>query len=167
MAVATRRTSPNLLKITNGVNGARAAVGAGANFHLDAYETPVSAATAVDLGTSITLTNQIKAIYNTHVVDLLAHGSADSADVVATATAVDQTTVIALAHDLAAAYELHRVKVTGSPAVHYNADSTNSLTSTTVTTLAHVEAVMTDMKAKLNLHMASAPLGSSMRLTPA
>lgn len=164
MALVIRKTSPTHSKLGTLINGIRGAVGSATKFHLDAYETTVTAADAgaTELAKGITLANQIRAIYNFHVSDTVAHAGTDADEATAVAKASDQTTLIALVLDLAAQYELHRVETAGP--VHLNADSTNTLTSTTVTTLAQACAVATDLKAKLNAHMANALAGQSARV---
>jgi hypothetical protein len=162
MAIVKRKFSPQMQTLAAQVNTARNAA-VGANIHRDASERIVTAATANSPSTAVTLANDIRRIYAFHAADDVAHKAADGTNVTALAACHDDTTCIALVLALALAYEAHRV----STSVHDNADSTHSLTSTTVTTIGQAETVATDMKAKLNLHLAAALAGKSVRLVKA
>jgi len=162
MAIVKRKFSPQMRTLAAQVNAARNAA-VGSNIHRDASERIVTAATANSPSTAITLANDCLRIFNFHCADDVGHKAADGDNPVALEACTDQTTCIALVLALATAYEAHRVDTD----VHDNADSTHSLASTTVVTIGNAETVATDLKAKLNLHMAAALAGSSVRMVTA
>lgn len=111
----------------------------------------VTAADASDLATSITLLNQIKAVYNRHVADVCAHKAADTA--VSTADATDLTTAEALANAIKSAHNAHCANTSAC----YGADSTNTVSTTNATNLATTEALATALKAGINAHILTGP----------
>jgi len=109
----------------------------------------------------IDLANELKAVYNFHVADTLAHKVAGSP--VTTAKAHDLDTVKTLAAAIRTAYEAHRQSTT----YHYVADSTNTISASSTSTLADVVTLVNELKADLNAHMGSGPTMKSIRLVGA
>jgi len=166
MATVLRNTDPMAPVIATAVNDIKAQIGHGSSFHLDASEVTVTAANATDGPTAITLANNILAVFKFHASDLLAHKANDAtvdADLAALSPCTDNTTCIALVLAMCTAFTAHLDSTTAN----YADDSTNDLSSSTVTTIGQAETVATDMKAKLNAHMASAPAAKSIRLIDA
>jgi len=122
----------------------------------------VTAATAADLPTSITLANNIRAVHNLMLADGVAHVAVDTANVIATAVASDLATTEALLNALKAAYNLHRLQ----SGVHVNNDTVNSVATANATDLATSQTLANALKAAYNLHLASAPGGESIVLLP-
>lgn len=162
MALVHNRTSPQIADIATAINTTRQAAVGTSKPHADASEVTVTAADSATPATAIALANNLLSVYNFHLGDTLAHKVADSADLTGLSPCVDNTTCIALVLAMATGYETHRASTT----YHYTADSTNTLTSTTVTTIGQAETVATDLKAKLNAHMATALAGKSLRVIP-
>lgn len=165
MATVLRNVSPDVQHLADAVNSLKKQIGAGSDFHLDAYETPVALADATNLATAVALANQCKAVYNAHVGDVLAHKAADGtaeANDAANPNAGDGglAAAITLVNDIKAKYNTHRASTT----FHYSADSTNTIVTADATDLASLETLVNDVKAKLNAHMASAPSAPSLRV---
>jgi len=125
--------------------------------------TTVSAANASDLATSITLVNQIKSVYNKHVVDRAAHSTGTLSSQISTDDATNLATAQTLANAIKAAYNTHRT----ASSVHYNNDSTNAVSSADATDQTSLNTLLNEMKGDLNAHIASAPAGSFIRLVNA
>src|SRR5262249_24986790 len=150
MATVIRNTHPAAAPMCAAHNDLKAQVGAGAHFHLDAYEHPIASATAADLATSVALVNEIRAVYNFHCSDALAlpataveAGHAPA--VAAHAPSADDPGLagaIAPANDIKAKYNTHRA----STSFHFNADSTNTITSADATDLASLETLANELK---------------------
>jgi len=89
----------------------------------------VDAADAADIGTAVTLANQIREKYEAHRVltDGGVHGAVDETDVVTEPICVNLLEVAALCIDLKAQYEAHRVLEGGPPAVHGAPDNVNAV----------------------------------------
>lgn len=87
---------------------------------------------------------------------------ADASSAISTADAVTgdgYVTAVALANVCRSAYAAHRVSVcdaTTGIGCHISADSTNVLTAPVATDLASANTLVNDIKAKFNLHRASA-----------
>jgi hypothetical protein len=96
----------------------------GWNTHAAADSTNVAAAAATDLPTALALLNDLKAQYNAHRVDLVAHGAADATNVVTAATATDFATGLTLWTDLRDRLWAHMVAPTPvhAPAATYPVD---------------------------------------------
>lgn len=120
--------------------------------------------TGTDSATCIVLANELKSVYNEHVVGAVGvvHNTAVSA-VLTTATATDGPTAITLANALKTAYNIH---LTASN-VHYTNDTTNATTAAASTDTATLVTLVTELKADLNAHMAFAPVGTFINLVPA
>lgn len=167
MATVLRKTDPMAQHLADAVNSLKAQIGAGSDFHLDAYENTVTTANATDLPTSVALVNQMRAIWNGHVVDTLAHKAADSTDETAVAAANPNAGdgglagAIALANDLETKLNLHVVSTT----YHYAADTV--IATAAATDLASLETLANALKTKFGTHLASAPSGHSIRVVGA
>jgi hypothetical protein len=157
--------------LSDAINSLKTQIGAGSNYHLDKAEYSVTAPDADTAPKAYVLANQLLAVCIFHAQDLLAHKAFPAGDggdeILAFVKATDDTTCIALVLALAEWYTDH----IGLTSAHYSADSTNTLTSLTVTTIGQAETVATDMKAKLNAHFSSdtlaGPSAPSIRLTDA
>lgn len=162
MATVVRNTEPMASVVCAALNDLKAQVGAGAHFHMDASEVTVTAADAVDLGTSLTLVNQLLDVYQFHMADLLAHKVAGVA-LASYVHATDLTSAKARANDIQAKYNTHIASTT----YHYNADGTNASAAAAATTQGTLNTLLNELKACLNAHMANAPAAKSLRLVDA
>lgn len=154
--------------VANAHNDLKKQIGAGAFFHLDAYENPVASANATNLATAVTLVNEIRAVYEFHRGDTLALKAADGvaiAQAAANPNAGDGglAQAILLANDIKAKYNVH----IASAVFHYNADAANAVATANATVLADLLTLLNAIKAAFNLHMASAPTSKSIRVLPA
>lgn len=166
MATIIRKTSPELYALATHQNALLSYMGAGTKIHIDASEMTVTAAAATDLATSLTLANQIKRVYNGsssssivgywvgHRLDTMGHLAVDSTNSVTAADATSLATCITLANQLKAKYNAHRTQA----GVHHNNDAVNVVTVADAVNLqAEVNALLNDIKAQVNAHMADAP----------
>lgn len=135
--------------------------GAASSFHLDAVSSAITAANASDLATSLTLAEQIRGVYNTHLDSDAAHKIKDPKPALTAATTL--ATAITLANAIKADYNTHRASTT----YHYNADATNVITSADATDQASAITLANEIKTDLNAHIASAPTGYSIRMVSA
>lgn len=119
----------------------------------------VTAANATDLATSLALVNQIKAVYNEHAADDVAHDSAVS-DVITTDDAVDLTTAEDLANELKAAINVHYTEAN----VHFNNDAANTIAAADATDQGTLDTLINSIKTKLNTHIQNALAGHSLVL---
>jgi len=161
MATRLRNTFALLTQIVAGLKVLAERIGAGASFHLDASDKTVTAADASSLATSITLANQVKAVYEDHLASTAGHKLADPAPALVVASTL--ATGITLANAIKADYNTHRASTT----YHYNADATNVVTSADATDQTSLNTLLNEIKVDLNAHMASAPAGALLRLDPA
>lgn len=144
------------------------ATGAGTSFtdpgfHNDQSERTITAANAADLATSLVLANQIRAIYEFHRGDPLAHAVVDATNALVAPIATDLTTGQTLANDIKAKYNAHRTQAT----VHAVNDATNTITSANATDQASLNTLLNELKTDINLHMASGPVAKSLRAVSA
>lgn len=169
MATVWYQTWPQAQRIADAHNDLKKQIGAGAFFHLDAYENPVAKANASNLATAVALANEIRAVHNFMMTDTLAHKVADVTDPTAVAAANPNAGdgglagAIALANDIKAKYNVHIASTT----YHYNADATNNITSANASDLTTLQTLLNELKGDMNAHMASAPTGKSIRVLPA
>ena len=131
---------------------------AGTIFHADASPT-ITTPNAVDLATSITLANALKASYNTHVASVCSattgqgcHIVTDAANATAVVDATDLASVETLLNDLKAKYNAHRAVA----AAHATADGTNISAAAAATDQATSNTLANDLKTQLNAHYAAA-----------
>jgi hypothetical protein len=162
MATVVRKTLAEMQIFADAFNDLRKQIGAGALFHQDACEQVVAAATATDLPTSLTMCNQITAIYTFHMADTLAHKVTGVA-LASTANAVDLATAIAAANDIKAKFNTHIASTT----FHYNADATNAIATANATILSDLITLLNATKTAFNAHMASAPASKALRVVTA
>lgn len=183
MARVIRKTNKTVVQLADSINDLKAfvvaqmrlckadlstATGAGTSWavlgsHSDRSEVTVTAADGTDLASSLTLVNQLRAVYEFHRVDTLAHAAADTANVIAAPIATDLATAITLANELKADYNLHRVQAS----VHTVNDSTNVVAAADATNLATLQTLINEIKLDLNAHMASGPSAKSVRAVSA
>lgn len=159
MATVLRKIDPLVQTIADAHNDLKAQIGAGSAFHLDKSEETITAANASDLATSLTLVNQLKAVYEFHRVDTLAHKAADSTDSISSATAIDLASAITLANEIKAKYNTHIASTT----YHYNADATNAVAAADATDQGTLDTLANAIKTAINAHMASGPAAKSLR----
>jgi hypothetical protein len=162
MATVVRNTAPEVAVWAAAHNDLKAQVGAGANFHLDAYESPIASANASDLATSLTLVNEMRAVYEFHRGDSLALKALDATALTAPA-ATSLATAITLANEIKSKYNTHRASAT----IHFNADATNTVTSADATDQSTLNTLLNEMKGDINAHLASAPASKSLRVVSA
>lgn len=151
MAKLVQKSIPHTNVFSDALNALREQIGAGASFHLDAYENPIASANGTDLPTVLKLTNEMMGTYLFHISDLLAHQIAGTPP--ALVKAVDLATGITLMNAIKADYNTHRASAT----INYNADSTNTLATADATDLASLLTLANAGKTAINAHMVSAP----------
>lgn len=123
----------------------------------------VSAATATNLATSLTMVNNIKLVVNDHFSDVAPHNTSTSAQLTITADATDLTTANALANAIKTAINAHATSTT----IHYNSDTTNTITNANATDQTTLDTLVNEIKSKMNTHIASAPNGYYLNLVDA
>jgi beta-galactosidase GanA len=122
----------------------------------------LTAANATNEATSVTLVNQIKSVFNRHVVDSVAH-DAELSDAVATADATNAATAITLANAMKTAFNAHGEATD----VHFNDDTVNVVTNANATDQTTLNTLVNEIKGDLNAHVAAAPLGPYLHLVDA
>ncbi len=127
--------------------------------HNDRSELIVTAAAATTLGTSLTLVNQLLGVYAFHMADTLAHKVAGVA-LASYAPASSLATAITRANDIKSKYNTHRASTT----YHYLADSTNVIAAADASDQGTLNTLLNELKADLNLHMASGVSAKSIRV---
>lgn len=120
----------------------------------------VTAATAVDLPTSITLANQIRQVLNQMMADSVAHLVADTTNPVSAAVAVDLPSVETLLNACKTSFNAHLTQAN----VHINNDTNNNVATANATDLPSSEALANALKTAINAHLGSAPAGESVTL---
>lgn len=151
----------------------------GANFHADILSSTtgdfmfpatasilVTAATAVDLPTCITLANQIVGVMQVMMKDGIStdpyfagsHKIPDAANSTAIATAVDLPSVIVAANALKAQINAHLTQA----GVHFTNDATNTIVAAAATILSDSITLLNAIKTSINAHIVGAPAGSTM-----
>jgi hypothetical protein len=130
--------------------------------HNDRSESTIVSADASDLGTSLTLVNEILGIYHFHMADTLAHKTAGVA-LASYTRATTLATAITRANDIKSKYNTHRASTT----YHYTADSTNVTSSADATDQSSLNTLLNELKADINAHVVSGPVGKSIRLVDA
>lgn len=123
----------------------------------------VASANATTLGTSLTLCNELIALFRQHYADETAHKLASTAVLPLIGAAIDLASAITAANALKAAQNTH----IASTALHYNADATNTISSANATIQSDLNTLLNELKTDLVAHVASAPQGSSIKLLPA
>lgn len=131
--------------------------------HMDRSERTVTVANASDLDTSVALVNQIRAVYEFHRVDLLAHLVADTTNDLEEPVATDLTTAVDLANEIKAAYNAHRSQA----GVHPAADTGHAIAASDATDQSSLNTLLNELKADLNLHMAAGLASASWRVEAA
>lgn len=169
MALKTRMMPDEVVYALVAANNQRLTDNISTSFHLDRscaadggrdYKNPtitrlsITSASATDLATSLTLTNELKSDLNLHFADTIAHNTAVSA-AVTTAAATDLTTAVALANALKSAYGTHL----SASNVHFTNDSTNTIAAANATDQTTLNTLLNEFKGDLNAHMLSAPVG--------
>lgn len=131
--------------------------------HNDRSEKTVTAANASDLPTAVALVNNIRAIYEFHRQDTLAHLAKDTTNDLAEPVANDLDTAIALANEIKAAYNAHRSQAS----VHAANDSGNAIAAADADDQESLETLLNEIKTDLNAHMAGGVVAKSLRVVPA
>lgn len=156
MALVLRKTDPLVSKLAALNNGALKRTGAGSSFHMDACERAIAAANASDLATSLVLANELKALYEFHLSDDLAHKVADPAPALTVAT--DLATAQTLANAIKADYNVHRASTT----YHYTADATNTIASADATDQSSLNTLLNELKTDIGAHLLGGPTDGQM-----
>lgn len=131
-------------------------------FHNDVSEVTVTAANATDLGTSLTLCNQLTGVYKFHMADKLAH-KVVGVDLTSYAPVTTLAAAETQANDIKAKYNVHRASTT----FHYTADSTNASAASNASDQGTLNTLLNDLKTQMLAHMASGPACKSLRIVPA
>lgn len=172
MSTEVRKGTDTVITALVAAHNARQLAAVASFFHADVSQTvvgatlAVSAANASDLATSLTLANQVKGIYNTHVRDGVVPGNGAAGShktqgaTVTTADATDLPTGIALANAIKTAYTAH----IASSAMHYTVDAANPIAAANASDQATLNTLLNELKTDLNLHMASGPVGAMIKL---
>lgn len=142
---------------------------AGGDFRFPTSTTlAVSAATAVDLPTTLALAKNIQGVCHVHLPDDAAHLLSDNTYLSLDGYAIDNTSgasqlssVILL---LNAAKAIINVHYTAS-GVHVNNDATNTISTAGATDLASSETLANAIKTKINAHILSGPSVGRIKLT--
>lgn len=142
--------------------------------HNDCSELTVTSADADDFASAATLVNELLGVYQFHMADTLAHKTTgvalasyaqvhieDPDD--AAEEAAKLIVACARANDIKAKYNTHRASTTH----HYTADSTNVVAAADATDQASLETLLNELKADINLHMASGVSAKSLRAVSA
>lgn len=137
--------------------------GAGSSFHLDGVSSPISAANATDLASSLTLCRQIVGVYLAHLDNDAAHKIKNPKPAITVESVVALASAITAANAVKSSYNTHRASTT----YHYNADATNVVTSSDATDQTSLNTLLNELKTDLNAHCASAPAGSLAQLVDA
>lgn len=121
----------------------------------------VSAPTAVDLPSTLILTNQLFGVLNLHMADDQVHLIKDGYNLSALAAfqqfpAVDLPSAVTLLNELKVVFNHHLTQ----SGVHQNNDNTNTCNTANATNLATSETLANALATDLNAHMASAPTGN-------
>jgi hypothetical protein len=133
---------------------------AGVHIHADVDVGKVTTADATNTATAVTLVNDLKAKYTTHIGSTGAHKAADGTNTVSAADATDQGTAETLANEIKADYNAHR----SQSGVHYHDDSGNAVSSADASDEGSLVTLVNEIKTDLNAHAA---LGlSSSSVTP-
>lgn len=120
-----------------------------------------TAATAVDLPSTILLSNQMLSILSTHGASATSHLVADTtlaAALLLLTQAVDQPSVNTLLNGLKAAFNSHLTQA----GVHVYNDTLNTNATTAASSLATAIALANVLQGQLNAHLSSAPTGESV-----
>ncbi len=123
----------------------------------------VTAASATNLATSITLANNIRQVLVQHTPDAEAHLVADtfgSASTLATTVATDLLSVSNLANAAKTILNAHFLQ-TG---VHVTNDTLNTNATAAATDQTSADTLLNALKTNINAHVGSAPTGSSVKL---
>lgn len=131
--------------------------------HMDRSERTVTAANASDLATALVLVNQLRAVYEFHRADTLAHLAADATNAIAAPVATDLGTAVTLANELKADYNAHR----SQGGVHPTADTGNAIAAANASDQGTLNTLLNELKADLNLHMAAGLASASWRVVEA
>ena len=154
------------------INQLRAAVAAAASkYHADitstssgnnvaGYTTTALTVNAANgdgtVGTLVALCADLKAKYNGHLADALAHKVADTTNNSTLSSGTDLTSCETFLNDLHTKYTAH----IGSTTFHYVADSTNTDGSAAASSQATSDTRAGAIKTAFNAHMQTAPQGS-------
>lgn len=119
-------------------------------------------ANATDLATAVALGNELKAKFNIHCADTLAHKAADTVNPVtaANAGAADQTACNTLLNQIKANFNTHLSQA----GVHYHNDAANSVATADSTDPASAAALANALKTAFNAHILSAFGGYAINL---
>jgi hypothetical protein len=128
--------------------------------HNDISERTIVSPNATDLATSLTLINEILAVYEFHRVDDLAHKAADTSNPIAAPRATDLTTAQTLANELKADFNLHRAQA----GVHFQNDGGNAITSADATDQSSLNTLANELKTDINAHFGA--FGAPLDVTP-
>jgi hypothetical protein len=154
MALHLSAALPGASAIVNAVNGLTLAKGISTSVHLDAGEFSVTAANAVDLPTSLTLTCNLIGVLLQHGADSVAHQIAGSVSTLPTvASVLDLPSAISAYGSIKTWWTSH----IASASLHYTVDATNAWTSTAPTDLPSLITALNEAKTKVNAHIANAP----------
>jgi hypothetical protein len=125
--------------------------------HCDSSSVTITSANASDLATSLTLVNEIKAVYGLHIAEAgsgRAHLAADTTNTISSAWPVTAlAAAITLANELKADYNAHR----SQSGVHHVSDGGNSISSSDATDQSSLNTLLNELKTDINAHIAAAP----------
>ena len=97
---------------------------------------------------ALLLANEIKTDYEAHRIDVVAHNSADTTNIVTAATATDLATLLTLSNDIKAMYNAH----CADAVAHNSADTTNVVTAADATDILSAVTLLNEIKADYEAH---------------
>lgn len=127
----------------------------------------VSAASATDLATSLTLVLNIQGVLHDHFADDSAHLKADSVNVAFDGYAIDNTSgatqlssAILMANAIKLNYNAHLTQ----SGVHLKSDTANNVSTSDATDQSSLDTLLNAMKTKVNAHIVSGPTVGRVKL---
>ena len=163
-ATPTQASHTHTITTDSEVTGITTSVGSVTYFHRAVSETTVTAAAASSLATSLTLvnnmyavymgdaTNRVAGVFPGHAYDAVVHKAADSTNLVSAAyPATDLATAITLANEFYTDYNAHLTQ----SGVHDNNDGTNTASSSSATDQSSLNTRLNDLRTQLLAHIAS------------
>lgn len=172
-----RKMDADMISACAAANNQRLVDGISTFFHLTAKEVTnrptigsysvtrdtIVTAAATTFEEAIALANELKAAFDGHFTDEIAHDTASSA-AVTIEDATDTATGATLMNELKANLNTHNT----ASNVHYTNDDTNTVTAADATTdLTEYVALANDLKEQFNDHIISAPAGTWIEVVPA
>jgi len=143
---------------------------AGKVFHADQIPAANTTAQAVDLPSSIALSNALAATYTAHIASACspttgqgAHLAADATNVITASTAVDLASTETLLNNLKSVFNSH----IAATANHMVADTTNTVATANASNQATANALANALQTAINAHTAAGFNHQALQIVPA